>query len=113
VKDWQASRCRSGETSRQAIVDDDFNPCFRIQLTSCAGRLMNGLASGISPIAANRWAAYSHVIKARRKKKALTFGGFIAATYRACGKRRARGIVQLAVNAHLIEFRGRQHFVIT
>jgi hypothetical protein len=70
------------------------------------------LASGKSPIAANRLSAYFHVIKAKQKKKALTFGGFIAATYRACGKRRARGIVQLAVNAHLIEFRGQQRFVI-
>ena len=54
-----------------------------------------------------------HVMKTHEKKKALTFGGFIAAAYRACGKRRARGIVQLAVNAHPIEFRGPQRFMIS
>jgi len=52
-------------------------------------------------------------MKTNQKKQAPTFGGFIAAAYRACGKRRARGIVRLAVNAHLIEFSGHQRFVIS
>ncbi|HYV27645.1 MAG TPA: hypothetical protein VFA77_08945 [Candidatus Eisenbacteria bacterium] len=52
-------------------------------------------------------------MKANKKNTALTFGGFIAAVYRACGKRRARRIVRLAVNAHLIEFGGQQRFVIS
>ena len=50
-------------------------------------------------------------MKSNRKKKGLTFGAFIAAAYRASGKR-AKGIVQLAVNARLVEFRGQQRFVI-
>jgi hypothetical protein len=46
-------------------------------------------------------------------KKALTFGDFIAAAYRAWGRRRAKGFVWLAVNARLVEFRGGQRFEIT
>ena len=46
------------------------------------------------------------------KKKAMTFGDFIAAAYRAWGKRRAKGVVWLAVNARLVEFRGPQRFEI-
>jgi hypothetical protein len=44
-------------------------------------------------------------------KKPLTFGGFITAAHAAWGKRRARGMVWLAVNARLVEFRGPQRFV--
>jgi hypothetical protein len=51
-------------------------------------------------------------MKANQEKKALTFGEFIAGVYDACGKHKAKGIVRLAVNAHLVEFRGRDHFVI-
>jgi hypothetical protein len=46
-------------------------------------------------------------------KKALKFGELIAAVYNVCGKRRARGIVRLAVNAHVVVFRGHRHFVIS
>ena len=53
-----------------------------------------------------------HTMKSNPKtKKALTFGGLIAAAYRASGKR-AKGIVRLAINARLVEFRGPQRFVI-
>jgi hypothetical protein len=52
-------------------------------------------------------------VKTKGKKKALTFGAFIAAAYRAWGTRGARGLVRLAVNAHLVVFRGRQCFVIS
>jgi hypothetical protein len=45
-------------------------------------------------------------IKARPKGKPLTFGDFVAGVYHTWGRRRAKGIVQLAVAAHLIEFRG-------
>ena len=41
------------------------------------------------------------------------FGDFITAAYRAWGKRRAPGLVQWAVNTHLVVFKGQQHFVIT
>jgi hypothetical protein len=47
------------------------------------------------------------------KKKALTFGEFVAAIYAARGKRKATGIVRLAVNARLVEFRGPKRIVIS
>ena len=50
-------------------------------------------------------------MKTNGKEKTLTFGDFIAAAYRAWGARRARGLVRLALNAHLVVFRGRQNFV--
>jgi hypothetical protein len=42
----------------------------------------------------------------------LTFGDFVAGVYRAWGDRKAKGVIQLAVKAHLIEFRGQQRFEI-
>ena len=51
-------------------------------------------------------------MKTNGKKKTLTFGDFIAATYRAWGSHRAKGLLRLAVNAHLVVFRGQQRFVI-
>ena len=52
-------------------------------------------------------------MKPKSKKRPLTFGDLVAASYRAWGARRAKGLVRLAVNAHLVVFRGRQHFVIS
>jgi hypothetical protein len=52
-------------------------------------------------------------MKANHKKKALTFGDLIAAVYGACGERKARAIVRLAVNTHVVAFRGHQRFVIS
>jgi len=49
-------------------------------------------------------------MRTNQAKKALTFGEFVMAAYDAWGKRRASGIVRLAVNARLIEFQGRQRF---
>jgi hypothetical protein len=46
------------------------------------------------------------------RKKHLTFGEFIMAIYDACGRQKADGIVRLAVNVRLVEFRGRDCFVI-
>jgi hypothetical protein len=51
-------------------------------------------------------------VKANQKKKALTFGEFIMAVYDACSRQKAEGIVRLAVNARLLEFRGHDRFVI-
>jgi hypothetical protein len=51
--------------------------------------------------------------KTNGKKKVLTFGDFIAAAYGACGTRGAKGLVRLAINEHLVMFRGRQRFVIS
>jgi hypothetical protein len=46
-------------------------------------------------------------------KPVLTFGEFVASVYAAWGERRAPGLVQLAVDAHLVEFLGGQRFVIS
>jgi hypothetical protein len=51
-------------------------------------------------------------MKTNCRKGPLTFGEFIMAVYDACGRQKARGIVRLAVNARLLEFRGRDRFVI-
>ena len=45
------------------------------------------------------------------RKKSLTFGEFIACAYDAWGKSKASGIVRLAIQALLIEFRGQKRFV--
>jgi len=47
------------------------------------------------------------------KKREFTFGDFVAAAYRAWGSRRAKGLVGLAVNARLVEFRGPQRILIS
>ena len=52
-------------------------------------------------------------MKTDDRKRALTFGDFVAAAYRAWGRRRTKGFVWLAVNARLIEFRGGQRHEIT
>lgn len=52
-------------------------------------------------------------MKPNSKKKPLTFGDFIAGGYRAWGKRKAMGIIRLAIKSHLIEFRGPQRIVIS
>jgi len=46
------------------------------------------------------------------KDRLLTFGDLVAAVYDACGWQKAEGIVRLAVNAQLVEFRGRYRFII-
>jgi hypothetical protein len=45
-------------------------------------------------------------MKTSLRRKPLTFGHFIASVYEIYGKRKARGIVQHAVNARLLQFRG-------
>ncbi len=51
-------------------------------------------------------------MKVPRKQKCLTFGDFVVAVYGACSKRKASKIVRVAVNTHLVEFQGRQRYVI-
>jgi len=46
-------------------------------------------------------------------KKPLTFGDFVEGSYRAWGKRKAVGIIRLAIKAHWIEFRGQHRFVVS
>jgi hypothetical protein len=50
--------------------------------------------------------------KIRCKRTPLTFGEFVAGVYRTWGKRKAKGIVQLALEVQLIKFRGTDRFVI-
>ena len=52
-------------------------------------------------------------IKARSMRKPMTFGEFVADAYQIWGKRRAKGIIHLAVAVNLIEFRGSKRFVIS
>jgi len=52
-------------------------------------------------------------MKARPKRKALTFGEFVVSVYDAFGKRRANGIIRLAINAHAVAFLGQPHFFIS
>ena len=52
-------------------------------------------------------------MKINYKQKALKLGEFIASVYAAYGKQKAKRIVRLAVNAHLVEFRGHDRFVIS
>jgi hypothetical protein len=40
----------------------------------------------------------------------LRFGDLVAAVYENCGKASARGILRLAINTHLVEFRRGQRF---
>jgi hypothetical protein len=49
-------------------------------------------------------------MKAHPKMRPLTFGDFVAGVYHAWGKRKAAGIVKLAIKMHLIEFRGTERF---
>jgi len=44
-------------------------------------------------------------------EKTLNFGDFVADAYRTWGERRAKGYIQLAVKARLVEFR-RYHRVV-
>jgi hypothetical protein len=50
-------------------------------------------------------------IKAHPRKRLLAFGDFVAGVYHTWGKRRGKGIVQLAIKAHVIEFCGTECFV--
>ena len=47
-------------------------------------------------------------MKADYKHKALTFGKLIETVYDACGNRRARGIIRLAIDARVVVFREQQ-----
>jgi hypothetical protein len=50
-------------------------------------------------------------MKSQSKEKTLTFGDFVAGVYRVWGRRKAKGVVKLAIKMHLIEFRGTDRFV--
>ncbi|MGD1020942.1 MAG: hypothetical protein ABSA12_16665 [Verrucomicrobiia bacterium] len=51
---------------------------------------------------------YRHSMKADHKQKTLTFGNLIETVYGVCGDRRARGIIRLAIDTHIVVFREQQ-----
>jgi hypothetical protein len=67
---------------------------------------------GEHPIARAGRPAYGHCMKANHKNKALTFGNLIETVYGVCGNRRARGIIRLAVLAHVVVFREQRRALI-
>jgi hypothetical protein len=56
---------------------------------------------------------YLIFMKTKPGKKPLTFGDFVAGGYDVWGKRKAAGIIRLAIKSHLIEFHGQQRIVIS
>ena len=52
-------------------------------------------------------------MKINHKQKVLTLGEFIASVYDVHDKYKARGMVRLALKAHLVEFCSPQRFVIS
>jgi hypothetical protein len=52
-------------------------------------------------------------MKTNKARTKLTFGDFIQWAYVAYGKRKARGMVTLAIKARLLEFRGPQRIEIS
>jgi hypothetical protein len=46
----------------------------------------------------------SKLIHQHVEKKNLTFGDLVEATYNACGSRRGRKLLQLAIESHMIRF---------
>jgi hypothetical protein len=47
------------------------------------------------------------------RRKPLTFGDLIACLYGTCSPGKARALVRLAVNRHVVVFRDRQRFVVS
>jgi len=56
--------------------------------------------------------AYRSGMKANHKKTALTFGSLIETVYGICGNRRARGIIRLAIDAHVVVFQEQQRTLV-
>jgi hypothetical protein len=51
-------------------------------------------------------------MKTNCRKRRLTFGEFIMAVYDAYGRQKAKGIVRLAIKAHLVTLRSQRRIVI-
>ena len=85
-------------------IPDEARSLFR------SAKILNGVNTPWRPAVFLR---IFQAMKSNGRKKALTFGEFIASVYDACGKRKAIGMVRLALETHWLEFRGQQRFVIT
>jgi hypothetical protein len=55
----------------------------------------------------------THQMNVNSSRRPLTFGDFVAGVCHTWGERRAKGIIDLAIKMHVIEFRGTQRFVIS
>jgi hypothetical protein len=53
------------------------------------------------------------IMKTSEKERAMVLGDFIAGAYRAWGRRRAKGLVWLAIKAQLVMFRAPQPSLIS
>jgi hypothetical protein len=51
-------------------------------------------------------------MKANHKQKSLTLGSLIEIVYGICGKRRAKGIIRLAIDAHVVVFREQRRVLV-
>lgn len=51
--------------------------------------------------------------KTASRRNTMTFGEFVADVYRAFGHRRAKAIVQLAVELNVIKFNGKKRYEIS
>ncbi len=49
-------------------------------------------------------------MKHLQTKKTIRLGDLIAAVYEACGRQKARGILRLALDAHVVTFRSRHPY---
>jgi hypothetical protein len=47
------------------------------------------------------------------QRKSMTFGDFVTGVYDTWGKRKAKGIIQLAIKMNVVEFRGEDRFVVS
>ena len=73
---------------------------------------MHQIRHGVNtPLRPQGCRSYFRVMKTNCRKKHLTFGEFIMAVYDACGRKKAKGIVQLATKARLITLRSQRRFV--
>ena len=73
-----------------------------------------GKSPTVNPvIPADAFAVYYQVMKTNQTEKRLTIGELIATVCSACGRRKARGILRLALHAHFVVFRWRNRYVIS
>lgn len=57
--------------------------------------------------------AIDQAMKNQPRKNLLTFGDFVMRAYDVGGKRKANGIVWLAVNSNVVKFHGPKRFVVS
>ncbi len=50
-------------------------------------------------------------MSAHSSKKPLTLGDFVEGGYRVWGKRKANGLIRLAIKLRIVEFRRQHHFL--